>query len=275
MIIIADTGATKTEWASIDYDGDIIRCETEGMNFSVMGAKELSPIVHKAMDEINPDGAYIESMHIYAAGLLENDEKVRKLFYVDGFEAASDMLGAARAACCNEPGIVAILGTGSNSCLYDGRRIVSNVHPGGYILGDEGGGATLGRLFLSDLIKGLVPSALAEKFAQTHEADYVSIVRNVYKNAAPSGYLGSLAPWIVQEAPESEYLTRLVDSNLRAFFERSLLRYGRKDLPVGFVGGMGFALQDRIRILAEEYGLEIKEFVRQPIDGLIRYHYDR
>lgn len=245
------------------------------MNFSVMGAQELSPIVHKAMDEINPDGDYIESMHLYAAGLLDGDEKVKKLFYVDGFEAASDMLGAARAVCGCEPGIVAILGTGSNSCLYDGEKIVSNIRPGGYILGDEGGGACLGKLFLADLVKGLVPAQEAENFALTHEADYMSIVKNVYKSPTPSRYLGSLAPWIVEGAADSEYLAGLVEANLRSFIERSLLRYGRTDLPIGVVGGLGFALQDKLRSLAAGYGLDIKEFVREPIEGLIRYHYDR
>jgi N-acetylglucosamine kinase-like BadF-type ATPase len=181
------------------------------------------------------------------------------------------MLGAARAACGRSEGVCAILGTGSNSCLYDGSAIVHTARSGGFILGDEGGGARLGLLFLADYIKGLVPEPLASEFGAAFEVDYMTVVRKVYREPAPSAYLGSFAPWILEHRGDA-YVDALIDRNLTDFFERSLLRHGRADLPAGFVGGLAAALSSQIRSVSDRFGVRISRILASPMEGLLRYH---
>ena len=154
-----------------------------------------------------------------------------------GDKIGNDLLDAARAVCGKEKGIAAILGTGSNSCFYDGVKIVKNVRSAGFILGDEGGGTRLGRLFMSDFLKGLVPADVAEPFAKEYDVDYMTVVRSVYKSETPAKYLGSFAPWIMQYYGKSDYVTRLVEQNFRDFIERALKQYDIENCPVGVVGG--------------------------------------
>jgi Predicted N-acetylglucosamine kinase len=182
------------------------------------------------------------------------------------------VLGAARAVCGREKGIAVILGTGSNSCLYDGQQIVRNIRPGGFILGDEGSGAVLGKSFLSDLIKGLVPEDTAAAYAaEGYPADYPSIVREVYKSAAPAAFMGSLAPWIVGRYEEDDYLKGLVDIT-SPVYPPVLLQYGA-EAPVGVVGGFGCACKPVLQRLGREAGLSFTTFLPSPMEGLVAYHY--
>ena len=187
-------------------------------------------------------------------------------------EFQSDLVAAARAACGHAPGIAAIVGTGSNSCLYDGEKIVSKVCSGGFILGDEGSAATLGRLFLSDFIKGLVPSEIAGSFASRYPSDYTSIISNVYHcEGSPSGYLGSFAPFIMEHYAHP-YIKELVDGNFRSFIRRSLKQHDTGRYAVGVVGGFAYALKDIFSRIAEEEGVTVSRFVKAPIEGLVDFH---
>ena len=187
-------------------------------------------------------------------------------------EYASDLLDAARAVCGREKGIAAILGTGSNSCFYDGEKIVKNVRSAGFILGDEGGGTRLGRLFMSDILKGLVPADVAEPFAKEYDVDYMTVVRNVYKSETPAKYLGSFAPWIMQYYGKSDYVTRLVEQNFRDFIERALKQYDVVNCPVGVVGGFGYACREILQRIGSEYGIRFSVFLPEPMEGLVKYH---
>lgn len=190
-------------------------------------------------------------------------------------EYASDTLAAARAVCGHKPGIAVILGTGSNNCLYDGSGIVKNVRSGGFILGDEGGGARLGKLFVSDFLKGLVPEPVSSEFASAFEVDYMTVVRNVYQGGSPAGYLGAFAPWITARYDSCEYVKELVDSNFRDFVERVLLQYDTKRYPVGVVGGFGYANREILKKVAEPYGIGFSRFLPSPMEGLVDYHLGR
>ena len=179
---------------------------------------------------------------------------------------------AARAVCGREKGIAAILGTGSNSCFYDGEKIVKNVRSAGFILGDEGGGTRLGRLFMSDILKGLVPADVAEPFAKEYDVDYMTVVRNVYKSETPAKYLGSFAPWIMARYGKSDYVTRLVEQNFRDFIERALKQYDVANCPVGVVGGFGYACREILQRIGSEYGIRFSVFLPEPMEGLVKYH---
>ena len=269
MILIVESGATKTDWCLVDAGNPVRRLQTPGMNLSTIAAEANAAVFADAVESF----AGVDEVHFYAAGLLEFPAELDRVFKEQfpgvKCEYASDLLAAARAACGHAAGLAAILGTGSNTCHYDGGKIVRNIHGGGFIIGDEGSAAALGRMFLADLVKDLVPADIAEAFAAFHEADYASVVRNVYKTPAPSRYLGSLAPFLLENRGNS-YVSDLIDRNFRDLFERALTRYDR--LPVGVVGGFGCACRAELERLGAAYGLTFSRFIPSPMEGLIEYH---
>ena len=269
MILIVESGATKTDWCAFNPGGPVERLQTPGMNLSTISEEANAAVFADAVAQFSG----VEAVYFYAAGLLEFpvelDRVFKERFPLARCEYASDLTAAARAACGHEPGIVAILGTGSNTCQYDGERMVRNIHGGGFIIGDEGSAAALGRMFLADLVKDLVPEDLAEAFSAFHEADYTSVVRNVYKNPAPSRYLGSLAPFLLDHRGDA-YVDALVKRNFRDLIERTLVRYDR--LPVGVVGGFGCACRADLERLGAGYGLTFSRFIPSPMEGLLAYH---
>ncbi|MBR6212741.1 MAG: ATPase [Bacteroidales bacterium] len=276
MKLIIDSGATKADWCLTDGMDIVREFKTAGMSVSVLSEEEIAGIIMEGAVTIG--NRPVTEVHFYAAGLIEGSEAaartkdiLSKAFGSAAVEGASDMLGAARAACGSSEGICAILGTGSNSCLYDGDRIVHTARSGGFILGDEGGGACLGKLFLSDYVKDLVPEPLSSEFGSAFDVDYTTIVRKVYKEPAPSAYLGSFAPWILEHRGDP-YVDALVERNLTDFFDRSLLRHGRTDLPAGFVGGFAAACATQLRSLADSRGIRISRILASPMEGLLDYH---
>lgn len=270
MIIIAEAGATKTDWRARSISGEVTATHSPGINAANMPQESIARIVADAMASLNPGGEVLTEVYFYGAGVL-SDEMAR---YFPGaqVECASDLLAAARAVCGHAPGIAAILGTGSNSCFYDGRDIVKNVHSSGFILGDEGGGACLGKLFMADFLKGLVPEPVASEFASVFDVDYLTVVKNVYSGTSPAGYLGSFAPWIMAGYDSSEYIRSLVDGNIRDFFRRSLSQYDTDTYKVGIIGGYGAACRDIVMRIAAEFGIGISGITASPLEGLLKYH---
>ena len=278
MKIIAECGATKSDWRLI-YDGvGIKQVLTPGINVSAMDMDAVRAIVNDAIEQLcSTCSATVNSIHLYVAGVvtdaIEGELKaVLSTHYPSSsFEIQTDLVAAARAACGHAPGIAAIIGTGSNSCQWDGEKVVRKVPSGGFILGDEGSAATLGRLFISDFLKGLIPQDIADEFALRYPSDYSTIVTNVYRAQSPSAYLGSLAPFIMEHYAHP-YVKELVDGNFRSFIRRSLKQYDTEGCPVGVVGGFAFALKDIFMRIASEEGITISRIIKAPIEGLIEYH---
>ena len=277
MILIVESGATKSDWRAISGNGqEMKRVIAEGVNLSTMKTAVIRDIVSKAADQFASKG--VTKIYFYAAGIATEEvaAAIRAVFAetIPGAscEIETDLIAAARATCGHSDGIAAIVGTGSNSCLYDGAQIVGRVYSGGFILGDEGSAAALGKFFIADFIKGLVPGYIAEDFAARYDSDYATIVQNVYRSeASPSGYLGGFAPFIL-EYIEDEYIRNLVEENFRSFIRRSLKQYDTERYSVGVVGGFGYALKDIFAKVAEEEGVRVSKFTREPIEGLIEYH---
>lgn len=278
MKLIIESGATKSDWRLIDDRGVLVARELAGgMNVSTMDMSAIEVILNETGRKIKQAALEaVSAVHFYTAGVRTEsaDESLKKtlggLFEGAEIELQTDLVAAARAVCGRKPGIAAILGTGSNSCQWDGTEIVKRVYSGGFILGDEGSAATLGKLFVADLLKGLVPETITADFASRYDATYAGIVENVYRSQSPSAYLGSLAPFIMEHY-NHPYIKSLVEGNIRAFFRRCIGQYG-VDLPVGIVGGFGYALKDIILKIAREEGVTISGFLQCPIDGLIEYH---
>ena len=278
MIITAESGASKTDWIA---DGRAFR--TKGINFSVMSVKDITSVVAWAAAEIHsvhgaPSGPV--RIYFYGAGVVSEEQAARMTgILLDFFpgatvECASDLLAAARALWGDSPGIVAILGTGSNSCSYNGSSITGNVRPGGYILGDEGGGAALGKRFMSDYVKGLVPESLAGKFRERYPLKYSDIVNSVYRGQNPAGFLASFAPFIIEASYRDGYAGDLVRENIRSFITRSLLSYrkGGGTMQVGVAGSIGTACMNTIESLGKEYDIDFCKFITSPIEELAAYH---
>ena len=187
MKIIAECGATKGDWRLTGTTGDVIQERTEGINISSMSVSAIKAIIEDVTRRFGSYGPSVTDIHIYLAGVMTDSVKEAMTeAFIKGFPTAAiefqdDMTAAARALCGNRPGIAAIIGTGSNSCLWDGEKIVARSCSGGFILGDEGSAAVLGRLFIADFIKGLVPEEIAEDFSSRFPSGYSTIVSNVYR----------------------------------------------------------------------------------------------
>lgn len=274
--IIVESGATKSDWRVLGQDGrEVKRFLRAGTNVSSMKLEDIKATLTEAFASEGLEKA--AGFYLYTAGVVTPeiaDELVnhlRSLAQIDEIEINNDLMGAARGACGHEPGIAAILGTGSNTCFYDGSTLSQKVYSGGYVIGDEGSGASLGKLFLADFIKGLVPDEIARDFAKEFDSSYAGIVQGVYRSASPSGYLGSLAPFILRHYSHP-YAKALVDKNFQSFIDRSLLRYDTARYPVGIVGGFGWACKDIITPLLDKAGIKVSRFIKAPIEGLCEYH---
>ena len=274
--IIVESGATKSDWRVLGQDGrEVKRFLRAGTNVSSMKLEDIKSTLTEAFASEGLEKA--AGFYLYTAGVVTPeiaDELVnhlRSLAQIDEIEINNDLMGAARGACGHEPGIAAILGTGSNTCFYDGSTLIQKVYSGGYVIGDEGSGASLGKLFLADFIKGLVPDEIATDFAKEFDSSYAGIVQGVYRSASPSGYLGSLAPFILRHYSHP-YAKALVDKNFQSFIDRSLLRYDTARYPVGIVGGFGWACKDIITPLLDKAGIKVSRFIKAPIEGLCEYH---
>lgn len=276
MKIIAESGATKTDWRLITDDGQVRSASGPGLNPSVLDSEQIGRIVGTVVPQLNPEGKSVEEIVFYGAGLV-SDASAAPLSEAFGMwcpfarvEFHTDMLAAARALFGDGSGIVAIMGTGSNSCLYQNGEIVRNIRPGGFILGDEGSGAALGKAFIADYIKGMLPKNIAKEFEKEYGLDYQTIVRKVYREPAPSAFLASFAPFILAHI-DDVYVDGLVDECLEDFVTRSLVRYGSGG-KVGVAGSFGYACADHLRRIGERHGLEFTEFLKSPIEKLVEYH---
>lgn len=274
--VVIDSGATKSDWRVLDQEGRQIRQSIlPGTNVSAMRLEDVKKVLSEGLRAESLGKA--KGIYLYTAGIV-TDEIRRELEALIRTEAPdaeidiqNDLMGAARAVCGHAGGIAAILGTGSNTCFYDGKTLTQKVYSGGFIIGDEGGGACLGKLFLSDFIKGLVPEPVAGEFAKSYDASYQAIVHGVYRSDSPSGYLGSIAPFLL-ERRDNPYVKSLIESNFRSFINRALLKYDVADYPVGIVGGFGWACMDILTPLLEQSGIKVKCFLKDPVEGLCKYH---
>ena len=187
---------------------------------------------------------------------------------------AGDLLAAARSLCRHERGVAAILGTGANSCLYDGVNVVANIPPLGYIMGDEGSGAVLGKLFFNALYKGFLPIAVRECFEDEVKMTYPQVIQRVYREPMANRFLASVSPFIARHKAQWPELSQLVVDNFRAFFRRNISRYQFSELPVNATGSVAFAYQNELSAAARAEGYVMGKIEKQPMPGLIAFHAD-
>lgn len=275
MKLIADSGSTKTDWCLTDGEESFRLISTQGINPLHQDKETILDVLNT---ELLPrlDNSDIDSVFFYGSGCRADViPSVQKMF-ADVFpeasvEANGDLLGAARALCGKEPGVACILGTGSNSCLYDGVHITANVSPLGYILGDEGSGAVLGRLFINALFKGRLSPSLRDDFLKFTGLTLNLIINKVYCQPLANRFLASTSLFIHKHL-DDEQLNELVADNFRSFFKYNISVYHRHDMPVNAIGSMAYYYRSQLAEAAILEGYTIGNVERSPIEGLMRFH---
>ncbi len=273
-ILIADSGSTKTNWrVCLPEDGFTVR--TAGINPFM---QEDDSIRKMLLEELLPQlsTVKIEAIYFYGAGCTL--EKIPGMCRLLGelfpgviVEVSSDMLGAARALCGRQPGVTCILGTGSNSCLYNGKEITQQISPLGFILGDEGSGAVLGKRLVGDLLKEQMEPGLKEAFLAEYGLTPAEIIQRVYREPYPNRFLASFTPFL-RAHKGKECVRKLLLSCFDDFFRRNVLPYNRLDLPVHLIGGLTVAFSEEIAAAAHSCGLNIGNILSDPMEGLIKFH---
>ncbi len=275
MKIIAESSTTRTEWALAEENNVIEQAFTEGLNPFFQSRREISHSIRLQL----PDAFFKrrwDKIYFYGAGCSSDEKKnIVKASLVAQFktpvEVESDLLGAARGLFINEPGLACILGTGSNSCLYNGRDIVQNVRPLGFILGDEGSGSSLGKIFLSDCLKNLAPKHLREEFYSRFEVTPDEIMDKVYVMALSNKTLSNYSYFLADHL-DDEYVHDLVYEEIMRFFKRNISQYDYANYPICFVGAVACTYSEILKDVAAKFGANIKKILLRSIPGLVEYH---
>lgn len=295
MILIADSGGSKTDWALINLPTDNSKCvlkvRTQGLNpfhqskDVILKAleEELMPALYKAAEQ---SGTFSKEYDIaekvtqiafYGAGCTKAlspivGEALAAAFPSASIKVESDLLGAAHAVCGHEEGIACILGTGANSCLYDGEQIVANIPPLGYILGDEGSGAVLGKMLLNGIFKGDLSAEIRDLYLEWSGLTYSEIIDKVYRQPLANRFLASSSKFIKGNLQYAE-LEGLVRYNFDTFFNKNILKYTVSSIRViSAVGGIASAFEEQLRASADSFGYQVGKVLSSPIDGLIEYY---
>ncbi|MBF0577111.1 ATPase [Dysgonomonas sp. GY617] len=276
MILLADGGSTKVDWCLVDKGQLVKQVFTKGINPFFRSREDISDEIRTALLP-QLTGYTIDKVYFYGAGCAfpDKNEIVRASIAdhikASNIEVGSDLLAAAKGLCGKNKGIACIIGTGSNSCFYDGQKIVENVSPLGYILGDEGSGAVLGRLFLGACLKNQLTPGLKEKFLEQFKLTPALILEKVYKEPMPNRFLASLSPFL-KENINDETVYALVYNAFKDFFVKNVMQYDYKNNVVHLTGSLSYYYQDVINRVGADLGLKIGTIVQLPMEGLIKYH---
>lgn len=275
-ILIADSGSTTTDWIVASRDNVEIRFKTAGINPIYQDATSIAEMLLKSFPKY--DFNDVERVFFYGAGCIGDDTNkviinaLQTILTNAEIDVNSDLLGAARALCGREAGIACILGTGSNSCYYDGNEILSNIRPLGFILGDEGSGANIGKRIVADALKGLLPKQLSENLLVWCGLKYAEIIDKVYRQPYPNRFLASFARFANENIDNPE-IQRIVSESFDDFVTRNLLQYNNiEQLPIHFVGSVAANFSDILKAVLAKRNLKLGKIVQSPIEELARFH---
>jgi N-acetylglucosamine kinase-like BadF-type ATPase len=274
-ILIADSGATKTDWR-LAKNGEITgRFSSKGISPVFQTGEEIAGEIKQHVYPVFKD-ANIGAVYFYGTGCTPEKtatvrEAVQKSFPVGAIHVHSDLIAAARSLCGHKPGIACILGTGSNSCQWDGSAVVKQVPPLGFILGDEGSGAALGKHLVSDALKNQLPLGMKEALLDEYNLTPALIIEKVYRRPFPNRFLASLSPFLLKHLQEPG-IRRIVTRSFSDFFERNVIQYDYKKNNVNFVGSIAWYFSAVLKEVATEKGIEIGTIAQSPMPGLVDYH---
>ncbi len=276
--LLADSGATKCEWCLME-DDKTTTIFTQGISPYFLSLPQIVSLLQK---ELLPAlaGKEIHEVFYYGTGLSNPDnviaikEALRQVFANAKIEGNTDLLAAARALCIKEKGIACILGTGSNSCYFDGKKVVKNSPGIGYVLGDEGSGAYLGKKVIQYFMYNTFDEDLRSRFDFKFQTNGNEILENVYKKPLPNRYLASFAVFLAEN--RGHYMIEnIIEDGLNDFFFTHLTKYNESwKHPIHFVGGISFAFKDVLAELCSSYGFDTGTILQNPMQGLTIFHRD-
>lgn len=282
MLLIADSGSTKTDWCFVESSDKAIVVKTDGINPIVQTENIIRNIINNQLIpqlesyRINPH--CVKEAYFYGAGCVADSKDIISNQLANVFNSPntlinieSDLLAAARALCGKTMGIACILGTGANSCLYDGTEILYNTPPLGYILGDEGSGAVLGKLFLNAVLKNSLPTEICQQFLNDTHLDKTLIINAVYKKPMANRFLASMSEHILRyvKYPEVE---QIVVQNFVDFIVKNLRPYGKQYNTINCVGSIAHYYKPQLQKAANQTGYKIGRIMKSPLMGLQHYH---
>lgn len=275
ILLIADSGSTTTDWAVVNND-TILHIKTSGINPI---HQDNATIGYTLREELLPQlqGVQPTHIHFYGAGCVGGavnrrlQEILLQYFGYAAIDIYSDLLAAARSLCGRSKGIAGILGTGANSCLYDGEKIVENIPPLGYILGDEGSGASLGKAFLRALLRKELGSELLDEFYTAYSTDYGQLITRIYRQPAANRFLASLSPFIAAHM-HIDAVERIVTETMATYIDNHILRYNSTGTPLHLTGSVAYYYRNTIAQVAQSRGITLGNITQSPIEGLITYH---
>jgi N-acetylglucosamine kinase-like BadF-type ATPase len=278
MILIADSGSTKADWALIQSNGKVIHAHTMGLNPYFHGPDKVAAVLSSPeFLELVPAGE-VRALHFYGAGCPDEHfcsimrAGLERVFTHATIEVEHDLLGAARATCGRKPGISGILGTGSNSCRYDGDRVVDNIPALGHVLGDDGGGVHLGRLALRAWYYRELPQELEQDFNAIYPEGKDAVMHRIYGGEGQNVHIAKFAGFLVKHK-DHPFARQLIDSAFREFAVRQLKKYeGWKETEVNLVGSIAELLSKELREVFSSEGLQTGRIIRKPIDSLVEFH---
>lgn len=279
MILIVDSGSTKTDWIAIDTKGEIqFETQTLGLNPQVLSNYIIEERVVNNYD-LYQNRKLVTHIYFYGAGCGTEPPRVMiKEVFQSIFKSAEilvkeDTYAAVYATAePNKSSIVCILGTGSNCSYYDGAKLIQKVTSLGYILMDDASGNYFGRQLLRDYYFNSIPEETAKKFKDNYDLDAETIKNHLYKKPNPNTYLAKFARFLI-ENKDSEYAQMLINKGLKLFIDKQILQFNdANDIPIHFIGSISYYLQDELKELFNEYGLSYGKILRRPIDGLLKYH---
>lgn len=276
MILIADSGSTKTDWKLVEQN-QLKSITTIGFNPVYHSISRISDEMAKAFTDPT-ENERVKSIFYYGSGCQEHSRKLivatalGKVFPNASVQVEHDLMGAARAACGHQAGIVCILGTGSNSCLYDGQHIADQVTNLGYMLGDEGSGIYLGRLLLSSYFYRELPNHLTKALDEWIPGGRAEVLDKVYNSEAPQAYIASFTKFLF-EHQDHHHIRQILDQGLSDFVRRHIMKYqDHQKLPIYFIGSVAFYFRDLIDAILANHGMQMGQFLRHPIDHLVEFH---
>ena len=277
MVLIADSGSTKTTWALIEKGGLKSTILTAGLNPYFHTSETVEATLRVDLVP-NLSCDFVREIHFYGAGCsTENNnnmlkESMRIFFRKADIYIYHDILGAARALFGKKSGIACILGTGCNSCYYDGDQVESKVSSLGYLFGDEGAGSNLGKTFMEQYLKNKLPGDIRDDFNSIYKFTLEDILNAIYNRPFPNRWLASFSEFL---APRQDhpFIRALIKRSLTAFMEEQVSKYGNhRDVPVSFVGSIAYFYKDILMETAKEAGIMVETILRSPLEGLIAYH---
>lgn len=275
MKLIAESSTTRTDWALVEGAEIVEHAYTTGLNPYFQSRREISHSIRLELPEVF-FRRKLEHVYFYGAGCANTEKcKIMESSLVAQFKTPvtveSDLLGAARGLLVREPGLACILSTGSNSCLYNGLEIEKTVAPLGFILGDEGSGAYMGKRMIADMLKGLAPRDLTEAFFEKNNVTPNMLLDEVYSNKLPSKRLSQYSVFL-RENLDNSYCYRLVYNAFMEFFARNIISYDYTGIPLSFVGSVCVMYQPILLKVASDFGAQIKKIIRNSMPGLVAYH---